>query len=310
MEGRSLLVLALALPAVRGYEAASEAAAACGLTVFSHRGLAGDPTIDVGPAPLPSEASLLALARRGVTAFDLDLCFSADAAEGEIVVAHPAALKAAYGIADVHTTSSADLRRTAAGRGGRLLTASRLLTLAERHNLTVALDLKGGDRQPAQHALQLYWLARRIQRTRGLASHVWLWAETAAVAKSLRGRLKPNAPALTLIRAIRDRGVRATSADGSLDCAASQLERVDASVFTRLGPSSKCANHELLAAEWARRWKAAELLVWVVDDAATLTRMLRHGVRNVVSNKPLNVRDIARTMCNQYLWSVGRRSGA
>ena len=111
-----------------------------------------------------------------------------------------------------------------------------------------------------------------------------------------------SGPPITLIKPIRDRGVVPIAGGGGrFDRAASQLERPDATLFDRLGPSAKCANPALIDATWARaRWSAAHsLLVWVVDDAPTLETLLQFGVGNVISNRPLHVRALARALCNR-----------
>ena len=65
------------------------------------------------------------------------------------------------------------------------------------------------------------------------------------------------------------------------------------------GPSAKCANAALVAAPWARaRWSAAHsLLVWVVDEQSVLQTLLGFGVGHVISNRPLHVRALARSLC-------------
>lgn len=303
----------------------------CNLTIFSHRGLAGDASLDA--SPILSEDAILHLARRGIRYFDLDLAFSVD---GALLVSHPAAIQAALGM-DVFRTTEAVLRSSAR----RILTASRLFSLVAAHNLTVALDLKGSSIRPDEHATQLVWLAQTTLDMR-LTRNVWLWADTTGIARRLKrqlqrtggGRARPELMQnLTMIKPLRDRGLmeRNSSAGSSmLDCTPSQLARgVDERFFTMLGPSVRCANQRLLASDWAAaRWGrqsqrhdgrsrpsessralrasgqppevagAAALLVWVVDDAeAELPALLRLGVRMVISNAPLKLRAAAIREC-------------
>lgn len=205
------------------------------------------------------------------------------------------------------------MQRAAASRADShpLLDASRLLELVSQHNLTVALDLKGGDHRPDAHAQHLLWLAERIRRAPGLAERAFLYVESTEGARKLRRRLRlaQTAPPLTLVKPIRDRGVPPPADGGDLDCAASQLERADAGLFSRLGPSAKCGTQRLIGAPWARaRWTMADsLIVWVVDDAPTLEGLLRRGVRHVVSNRPLHVRALATALCKAH--GQGRSGG-
>ena len=269
----------------------------------------------------------MALADQGVNSFDLDLMFASDASIGEIYAAHPVAMKTWLDLPDAQAARVAQLQRAAATRadGHPILTASRLLTLVAQHNWTVALDLKGGERQPERHAEQLLWLAERIQATQGLAQRAWLYVETSEGARWLRRRLRLSSAAaglrdasasmagqsarslLTLIKPIRDRGVPPPPGGAEYNCAPSQLQRADAALFDRLGPSAKCANPNLIGSAWARtRWTARDsLLVWVVDDAPTLEMLLRFGVSHAISNRPLHVRSLARALCRRAAPSSG-----
>ena len=122
-------------------------AGVCELTVFSHRGLSGDKATD---RPLLTEENLLSLAARGVRHFDLDLSFTSD---DVLLVAHPAAIVQEIGKGhDVFSQSLASLQGAAGADHRPLLQAARLLDLAAQQNLTVALDLKGSDVRPKQHA--------------------------------------------------------------------------------------------------------------------------------------------------------------
>ena len=78
--------------------------------------------------------------------------------------------------------------------------------------------------------------------------------ETTEGARWLRRRLRlaNSSASLTLAKPLRDRGVPPPADGGNLDCAASQLQRADANLFDKLGPSAKCANPALLRAPWAR----------------------------------------------------------
>ena len=201
---------------------------ACAVNVWSHRGHNGAAV----ELLVPGEAQLMALAQQGIRGFDLDFFFAADASIGEIYAAHPVAMQTWLGLKSAQSSSVAQLQRAATSRADShpILTADRVLTLIARHNLTVALDLKGAEQRPERHARQLLWLAERIHSTPGLAERAWLYVETTESA----------------------------------------------------------------------RWSAAHsLLVWVVDDAPTLETLLQFGVGNVISNRPLHVRALARALCNR-----------
>lgn len=270
-------------------------ARACAVQVWSHRAHSGAP---IEPN-VPGEAQIIALAEQGIQAFDMDLMFVDDTRE--LFAAHPVAMRSWLGLSGA--MSHSDLQRAAAARDGHeLLTASRLLALAMQYNLTLALDLKGGDSQPEQHAQHLLWLAQRIQSTPGLAERAWLYVESTDQARRLRRRMQRHEGSpLTYIKPIRDRGVTPPIGGGHLDCATSQIQQPDTALFARLGPSTKCANPALIHAAWASsRWTAADsLLVWVVDDAQALEALVRFGVRHVISNRPLHVRAIARSLCRR-----------
>lgn len=336
---------------------------ACDLEIFSHRGLSGDAKVD---RPLLTESALLGLATRGIRNFDLDLSFSTD---GMLLVAHPAAVQQELGKSvDVFSHAFSDLR----AMHPALLTASRLLDLVERNNLTVALDLKGSDVRPTAHAAHLLKLATRVVESESLQRRVWLWADSSAISRTLHRdlrkafnlsdlghgirRLQQRRHTLTVIKAIRDRGVSNAKEGGDIDCSESQLAVADLRLFTMLGPSLRCANTKLLAAPWARaRWgvsgswsrggahregstskhplivaasatvaavaplfsflghsapvrtlpgfldstrQGAGLLVWVVDDAAELSTLLKLGVRRVISNTPLELKRAVQRMCD------------
>lgn len=251
----------------------------CDLTVFSHRGLSGDGSVD---RPLLTEQALLSLASRGIRHFDLDLSFTAD---NTLLVAHPAAVVQEIGKdVDIFSQSLASLQRAAGPAHPPLLKANRLLDLASQHNLTIALDLKGSDVRPKDHASHLLSLAQRAVGD-DLQGRVWLWADTADIARLLRRdlrrrindsestgttarKLQEQMNRLTLVKAVRDRGLSpstsrisgllrtlAGGSAGSIDCSASQLSLADLRLFSMLGPSLRCTNTNLLAAPWARaRW--------------------------------------------------------
>ena len=242
----------------------------CQVNVFSHRGLSGDKAID---APLLTERALLSLASRGISKFDVDLSFTSDS---ELFVAHPAAVHQQLGGLDVFKVSSKQLHN-AAQQDKVPLTTWRLLQLVQQHNLTVALDLKGAETFPQQHATHLLALARRIVESDlpgsggDLAQSVWLWVDSTSIARKLRRSLRRSLnlsddgsccqrqqerlQRLTLLKPVRDRGVALSSPLGLLDCGPSQLSEGDRPFFSMLGPSVRCANPNLLAAPWASaRW--------------------------------------------------------
>ena len=199
----------------------------------------------------------------------------------------------------------------------------QLLDLVARHNWTVALDLKGSDRSPHAYTIHLLHLARDVLARR-LQQRVWLWVEGTGAARSIRRQLRANAsvpqPPLILLKPLRDRALPAP-----LDCAAAHLERGDERIFQMLGPSRHCVTPRFFGNAWVQHvWGArhrrdlpthhadtrvfattaghrlareaaagAALLVWVVDDVAELTRLLRHGVRHVVSNRPVALQEAA-----------------
>lgn len=242
----------------------------CDLTVFSHRGLSGDKAVD---KPLLTEHALVSLSGKGIRHFDLDLSFTSD---DVLLVAHPAAVFQEIGKGhDVFAESLASLQNAAGALHPPLLQATRLLDLVAQHNLTVALDLKGADVRPKQHAAHLLSLAHRAVREE-MHGRVWLWADTAEIARTLRRDLRrrindsdqtrqQNMNWLTLVKPVRDRGIAPSrlssvwsaiaGTSAAIDCSSSQLSLADVRLFNMLGPSLRCANDNLLAAPWARpRW--------------------------------------------------------
>ena len=282
-------------PAAEGSE--SVGVGACHLQVWSHRG--AEPTC-ASCGPLLSERSLHELVGHGITRFDLDLFFTTDQ---KVYVAHPVALR---DVLSIRSSSIHSLQVDA-----KLLPIARLLGFVEKLNVTVALDLKGADQEPEQHASHMLWLGREVQRRR-LESRVWLWADGSAVARILRRQLRRTSAisSLILLKPIRDRGL-----PDPADCAGRELQRGDERLFTMLGPSFRCATGALLSQPWAReRWgvagtwadeltagtaraHASGLLVWVADEVEHLPPLLRLGVRHVISNRPLSIQSAARTLC-------------
>ena len=295
----------------------------CSVEVFSHRGLSGDASVD---APLLTETALLSLAARGIHGFDVDLSFSSD---GQLLIAHPAAVRQQLGASvDVFSTSSASIFAKSGARHAPM-TALRLLTLVQRHNLTVMLDLKGGISWPDHHASHLLHLARYILSAK-IEDRVWLWVEDAGGVRNLRRGLRhaqSNATnqqfmRLVVVKPVRDLGLP-SGTDGVTDCT-NQVVRGDEKLFTMLGPSKKCTNARLLAPWAAARWGpsgswsssgsssggggvgsrhgapaglGAGLMVWVVDAEDELPDLMAFGVRRVISNKPLMLREAVRRRC-------------
>ena len=156
----------------------------CDLTVFSHRGLSGDKAVD---KPLLTEHAFVSLAEEGIRHFDLDLSFTSD---DVLLVAHPAAVFQEIGKEyDVFSKSLTSLQGAAGAAHPPLFKATRLLDLVAQHNLTVALDLKGADVRPKQHAAHLLSLAQRAVQDE-MHGRVWLWADTADIARTLRRDLR------------------------------------------------------------------------------------------------------------------------
>jgi hypothetical protein len=208
-------------------------------------------------------------------------------------------------LADAQGASVAKLQRAASARAaGQILTARRLLALTSAHNLTVALDLKGGERQPERHAQQLEWLAQTITSTPGLAERVTLYVETTEAARALRRSLRLTAPSaaatLSLVKPVRDRGLRPAAAGAPLECASSQLQRADATLFSRLGR---------WAADRARRRSHSRLCAaltprWVVGARSSCGRPVGQVRQRGAGGRPVGARALE---CGAQPARVGRR---
>jgi len=287
----------------------------CDLAVWSHRGV--EPALAASSGPFVSEAGLMALVGDGIQRFDLDLCFTLDQ---HVLVAHPTAIKEALGVRDVFQSRASTLQRSG------ILPVQKLLALVETMNITVALDLKGAEAEPEQHAAHLLWLSNEVLDRR-LERRVWLWADGSTVARRLLRALRPNFSTprshLVLVKPVRDRGLASPRS-----CASSQLQWSDDRLFTILGPSRTCTTGALLAQPWAQqRWgaagswriegagaDAAGLLVWVVDDARDLAPLVALGVRHVISNAPLALHKAVQSLCaggrRDVGWGTTARTGA
>ena len=239
-----------------------ECASLAALSVFSHRGLSGEGN-ERAESAIPTAASLVALHRRGVSHFDMDLFFTDEA---EQYVAHPDALAKVLGVPDVGALSSRQLARAVATAAPtrQLLPTSQLLELAARFNWTLALDLKGAGRPAFRREMER--LGAQVQRMR-LERTVSLWVESAAVARRLPHGLRLGKP-------LRDLKAPPHPDDGAPDCTA-QLEPVrDARLYSFLGPSRRCANQHLLhagvgvTAQWRQRPRG--WLAWVVDSPGSV----------------------------------------
>ena len=239
-----------------------DCASLAALSVFSHRGLSGEGN-ERAESAIPTAASLVALHRRGVSHFDMDLFFTDEA---EQYVAHPDALAKVLGVPDVGALSSRQLARAvaAAAPARQLLPTSQLLELAARFNWTLALDLKGAGRPAFRSEMER--LGAQVQRMR-LERTVSLWVESAAVARRLPHGLRLGKP-------LRDLKAPPHPDDGAPDCTA-QLEPVrDARLYSFLGPSRRCANQHLLhtgvgvTAQWRQRPRG--WLAWVVDSPGSV----------------------------------------
>ena len=257
------------------------------MTIFSHRG-----RIEVHGKPhlLLSERHLLSAYERGVRAFDVDLIWTSD---GHLFVGHPSdvlslrRLRHQPKVASAFEWSTSELEAAASPPPLRV---TRLLELASTFgdNLTLALDLKGGDRAGFRDALN--WLHKEVIRRR-LQSSVWLWVASRAEAKRLRMReslLRSPQPSVRLGKPLYDVG--APMRESSVDCS-DQLQDGDADTYAFLGPSVSCANPNLFKSVNAAPFFGHRLgwLVWVVDDDATAHALLSSGVRAIISNVPLHM---------------------
>jgi glycerophosphoryl diester phosphodiesterase len=280
----SLLAVSLRAALSGGAHNASPAALSCAqlsaLSIFSHRGLSGEGN-DSPAAAIPTEESLVALHRRGVSHFDMDLFFTEEPVQ---YVAHPDALAKVLGVPSVADLSSRQLSRAvgAASPGRQLLRVTRLLDLALERNLTLALDLKGAGR--AAFRRELEWLGQQLLQRR-LERRVSVWVEQPAMARRMP-------PALRLGKPLRDVNAPRRAADGAPECAA-QLEARAARLYAFVGPSRKCANRHLLGANVAEtaawRQRPRGFLVWVVDAPAELWELAAAGVDQIISNVPVRM---------------------
>lgn len=249
--------------------------------VFSHRGLVGDPTFDAKAFFLRDDP-IRDAQRHSIHAFDLDLTFTTN---GSILVGHPEDVKQALGV-DIWAQTDKSLENRP------LLWLDRLLDMTSMdENVTLALDLKGSDREP--YPKMLAKLAKAV-RVRALQRRVWLWIDRPVqqLKFDLHKRHGVNLAGLTLLKPLRDRSV-VGGTGGQLDCSV-LIDRRDVRHFAMLGPSAKCANRWLAAPRWAAdAWgpnptsrTPARWLVWVVDDPHSLKALVRLKVANVVSNRP------------------------
>jgi glycerophosphoryl diester phosphodiesterase len=243
--------------------------------------------------------SLLALARSGVPAADLDLFWTND---GTVFVGHPLALQAHLGVRSVFDLSAESLEQHAPG----IMRCDRMLQLADTGslNITIALDLKRDGE--ADHRARLEALARQVRAHR-LEQSVLLWVSSAAEAAELQEKCGPHfkRPMLRFVKPLRDRGM--PTSDGVPVCSG-QVSEGDFRDLLLIGPSVACATPALrdallweknplheedrhpvtrCDARCRRRAATSRWLTWAVDTEDEMAALLRLGVRFIISNRPL-----------------------
>ena len=258
----------------------STCAALAKMTIMSHRGARGQP----GDSAIVTASSIRSLVVQGIRAIDLDLFWTRD---GTAVVAHPIGVQH---LLPRHVRNAFELTEAEAMTlsGGPLLRLPSLLELAREFNLTLALDMKGVDREGYMRHLSSMTrqvVAKNLQRS------IHIWAPSAREAAVLRRRISNNfsqqvASELRFAKPLLDKGAPVNAAGRPL--CVGQIN-ADDHVFDLLGPSDTCAGASLFRSEAVLPWHRAPrgFMVWTVDKASRLPELARAGVQRVISNKPL-----------------------
>ena len=151
------------------------------MTIMSHRGASGR----LDESAIPTEASIRHLVANGIRAIDFDLFWTRD---GTALVAHPVGVQH---LLPRHVHNAFELTDVEARTlsGGPLLRLPSLLELVKELNLTLALDLKGVDREG--YMRQLGAMGKQVV-ARSLQRHIHIWVPSIREVAVLRRRISNN----------------------------------------------------------------------------------------------------------------------
>lgn len=222
--------------------------------LIAHRGASG-------LAPENTQLALRRAAEAGADAAEIDVQLTAD---GVPVVLHDATVdRTTDGHGRIAALRWAEVARLRAREGERVPAFEAALAAAAEHDLLLAIEFKGRDRQPELIEQVIATVARADR-----ASRVWYWSFDAADLRLVR-ELAPGAPTGGLSLGLPGRSL--------------------ALVSDHLVP---LAGHLALAWPGLVRRLPQPVVAWTTDRPALARRFAAAGMAGVISNHPERLRPV------------------